>query len=157
GHRRREPARQAGVRIPRGLRRAALPPRGRRRAARVALLHRPQGGKIAPSGAPTPIPALPHPGGGGKAPPSFGPGQLALDLSAVARPPLDHAIRPVLDAEEVKRRFGGVSPGSRSGRTDAQHRALLNVDTLAVDQELPAATDHDVDLVVVLVPVQERY
>src|SRR3984957_20280130 len=39
------------------------------------------------------------------------PGGLALDLLAVERSAPDHAVGPVLEAEEVQRRFRVVAPG----------------------------------------------
>src|SRR5262249_31044584 len=84
------------------------------------------------------------------------PSGLALDLLAVEGGALDHAVGPVLEAEEVERRIRVISPSPCCWRAKAQDRPFLHVDDLAVHEELPSATDEDVNLVVVLVPVQER-
>src|SRR5437764_798952 len=83
------------------------------------------------------------------------PGGLPFDLLAVERAALDDAIGPVLEAEEVQRRIRVVPPGPCRCRAEAQDRAFLHVDALSVHEELAPAPDHDVNLVVLLVPVQE--
>jgi hypothetical protein len=77
-------------------------------------------------------------------------------LAAVGGSTGDDAVGPVLNAQEVERRIGVVSPGALARPADAQDRAFLDVDALAIHQELAPAADHDVDFVVLLVPVQER-
>src|SRR5215470_10526243 len=86
---------------------------------------------------------------------SVRPGGRALDLLAVSRAAVDHAVCPVLEAQEVQRSVGIVPPGSCRRRGEAQDRAFLHVDTVAVHEELAPATDDDVNLVVLPVPVQE--
>src|SRR5439155_18092055 len=85
---------------------------------------------------------------------SIRPRRLAIDALSVKRASLDHTVRTVLDAEEIQRRIGVVPPSSCRRRADAQDRAFRDVDALAVEQELASASDNDVHLVVLLVPVQ---
>src|SRR5439155_22110681 len=86
---------------------------------------------------------------------SVRPGRLALDLLAVEGAALDHAVGPVLNAQEVQRRIRVVPPGPCCFRVEPQDRAFSHVDALAVQDELAPAPDDDVNLVVLLVPVQE--
>src|SRR5438270_6361319 len=85
------------------------------------------------------------------------PGGLALDLLAVERAALDHAVGPVLDAQEVQRRFRVVAPGPCGCGAEAQDRTFRHVDALAVHEELPSAPDDDVNLVIFLMLVEERH
>src|SRR5262245_6474464 len=86
---------------------------------------------------------------------SVRPGRRALDLLTVSGAAVDHAVRPVLEAQEVQRVVGVVPPGPCRRRGEAQDRAFLHVDALAVHEELPPATHDDVNLVILPVPVQE--
>src|SRR5262245_1383874 len=86
---------------------------------------------------------------------SVRPGGRALDLQAVGGAALNHAVRPVLEAQEVQRGVGVVPPGPCRRWAEAQDRAFLHVDALAVHEELAPAPDHDVNLVVLPVAVQE--
>src|SRR5262249_40087913 len=86
---------------------------------------------------------------------SVRPGGRAFDLPPVRRAPLNHAVRSVLEAQEVQRLIRVVPPGSCRFWAEAQDRALQNVDALPVHEELAPTTDDDVNLVVLLVPVQE--
>src|SRR5262245_45999130 len=88
---------------------------------------------------------------------SFRPGGLAFDLLSVERAALDHAVGPVLEAEEVQRGVRVVPPGPCRRRAEAQDRAFRHVEALAVHEELAPAPDDDIDLVVLPVLVQERH
>src|ERR1700682_5234779 len=85
------------------------------------------------------------------------PGGLAFDLLAVERATLDHAVGPVLDAQEVQRRFRVVAPGPCGCGTEAQDRTSRHVDALAVHEELAPAPNDDVNLVIFLMLVEERH
>src|SRR5262245_32625197 len=85
------------------------------------------------------------------------PGRRAFDLLTVSGAAVDQAVRPVLEAQEVQRGVGVVPPGPCRRWAEAQDRAFPHVDALAVHEELALAPDDDVNLVVLLVPVQERH
>src|SRR5262245_40134608 len=88
---------------------------------------------------------------------SVRPDWLAFDPLSIAGATLDHAVGPVLDAEEVQRCIGVVAPGPCRQRPQAQYRAFGRVDAFAIYQELPATTHDGITLAVFLMPMQERH
>src|SRR5262249_11417016 len=65
---------------------------------------------------------------------SVRPGELALDLEPIMGAAPDHAVGPVLEAEEVERRLRVVAPGSCRWRADAQYGAFGHIDALAIHE-----------------------
>jgi hypothetical protein len=76
------------------------------------------------------------------------PDGLGVNAYAVMRTAFDDAVGSILNAEEVERRIGVVSPTTRRRRTHAQHRTFRYVDALAVHQKLPVAAKDDINLII---------
>src|ERR1043165_7946821 len=74
---------------------------------------------------------------------SVRPCRFAFNSLTVAGATLDHAVGPVLDAQEIERRTAVVAPGPCPFWGDAQDRAFLNVDALAIYQKLTSTRSEE--------------